>query len=129
MIDSIMIDLMSDVDVMFLNDNYMEEDLKSQRNILSTYFTKRIKLSKNRKFEISDSLRAAIEEQNERNDMPVIREKLEIKVESVKNKFRTITRIVSGIAAMAVVMISIIIILIKKKSNTKLLRKKFQTVG
>lgn len=125
-IDSVLIDLMSDIDIALLDNSFLEEDLLRQQNTFTAYVKKRMNLNKNQKFEISDSLRTAIMEQNERNEMPEIREKIEIKVEKFKNKFKFMMQIVSGIAAMVVLLISIVLILIKKKSNAKLLRKKIQ---
>lgn len=125
-IDSVLIDLMSDIDVSLLDDNFLEEDLMKQQNTFTAYVKRRMHLNKRDKFEISDSLRSAIMEQNERNGMPEIREKIEIKVEKVKNKFRFMIQVVSWIAAMVVLLISVILILIKRKSSAKLLRKKIQ---
>ena len=125
MIDNLIIDLISDIDLRFLNNMYIEEDLNNQQSILSTIIAKRMSLNKNGKFEISDSLRTAIMEQNERNDEPDVRRMFDIKVVAVKNKFKTMFRIASGIVAMLVLMISIIAFLIKKKSSGKLTRKKF----
>ena len=125
-IDSVLIDLMSDIDVSLLNNNFIEEDVEKQQNTFTAYVKRRMNLNKRDKFEISDSLRSAIMEQNERNEMPEIREKLEIKVEKIKNKFRFMLQVVSWIAAMVVLLISVILILIKKKSSAKLLRKKIQ---
>ncbi len=125
-IDSVLIDLMGDIDIALLENNFLEEDLLRQQNTFTAYVKKRINKNKNRKFEISDSLRVAIMEQNERNEMPEIREKIEIKVEKIKNRFRFMMQIVSWIAAMVVLLVSVILILIKKKSNAKLLHKKIQ---
>lgn len=125
-IDSVLIDLMSDIDVSLLDNNFLEEDLMQQQNTFTAYVKRRMNFNKREKFEISDSLRSAIMEQNERNEMPEIREKIEIKVEKVKNKFRFMIQVVSWIAATVVLLISVILILIKRKSTAKLLREKIQ---
>lgn len=126
MIDSVLIDLMSDIDVSLLNNNFLEEDVEKQQNTFTAYVKRRMILNKREKFEISDSLRSAIMEQNERNEMPEIREKIEIKVEKIKNRFKFMIQVVSWIAAMVVLLISVVLILFKKKSSAKLLRKKIQ---
>lgn len=125
-IDSVLIDLMSDIDVSLLNNNFLEDDVEKQQNTFTAYVKRRMNLNKREKFEISDSLRSAIMEQNERNEMPEIREKIEIKVEKIKNRFKFMIQVVSWIAAMVVLLISVVLILFKKKSSAKLLRKKIQ---
>lgn len=141
MIDKLLVDLMEELDVTLLNDNLIEQDMKNQQNILSTYVLGRLNLKKNNRFEISDSLRNAIMEQNEKNETlnnqkednllnegikPAMREKIEIKVDAFKDKFKLMRRIISGIAAMAILLISIVFIVIKRKSSSKLFRKKFR---
>ena len=125
-IDSVLIDLMSDLDVSLLNNNFLEEDVEKQQNTFTAYVKRRMNLNNREKFEISDSLRSAIMEQNERNEMPEIREKIEIKVEKIKNRFKFMIQVVSWIAAMVVLLISVVLILFEKKSSAKLLRKKIQ---
>lgn len=128
MLDNLLVDLMGSLDFGLLENDYMEEDLRKQQNISHAFTTKNRNMNRTTKFEIADSLRIAIREQKDRNELPEICERIDIRVDAVKNKVRKIRRIISGIIAMAVLMISVVCILIKKKSTAKLLQKKFQTV-
>lgn len=121
--EQLLIDLIGKVDVSLLQDDYIEQDLKSSLK-LCTY--RRRKQKPSEPFFVTDSFRSTILEQVARNEAvrsPLIRvvskekfgEKLETPIQNVKKKVNYLIGIISGIAAMTVLVISVIVLFILKK--------------
>lgn len=138
MTDRFLIDLMGDLDFGLLEDQYMERDLLNQKYALS----KRSKLRKRSlkrgtEFALTDSLRTAVYEQRELIDTMVANPSLESsftskiddKVSAVKSKVSLLVTILSAIISIVVLAISLLLVLFKKKSISKLFGKRVQTAS
>ncbi|MBE5960076.1 MAG: hypothetical protein E7256_01620 [Lachnospiraceae bacterium] len=133
MTDAMLVNLMSGLDLSYLENDYLEEDLRQNRAIKSRKLLNRIGgLKEGSEFVIKDSLQDGIEQEigwqseiqeKEGSLYTDLSEKLEIKVDHVKKRISRIRAIVTGILTMAVVAVSVVAIILKKKSSAKLLKK------
>ncbi|MDD5934175.1 MAG: hypothetical protein PUC65_01215 [Clostridiales bacterium] len=136
MTEQMLVDLMGGLDISLLENQYIENDLLQQKQKAKRHlFSRKRALRRGRKFEMADSLRTTINEQRELIDNVIanpmedesIVEKIDMKVNSVKKKVNKAVTIISGIVAMIVVTVSVIGVLIKKKSMAKLMEKRAQS--
>ncbi len=134
MTEQLLFDLMGDLDVSFLENDYIERDLINQKRAMKRVLRKKT-LKKGTEFTLTDSLRNAVYEQRELIDTIVapsigeekIVDKIDLRVKAVKKKVSKAITIISGIVAMVVLAISVIVVLIKKKSIAKMFGKRVQT--
>lgn len=139
MTENYLIDLMGNLDTRFLENEYPERDIQKQKA-----FTKRRRtlrpFKKGNVFVISDTLSRTINEQRELYDTIIAhpyepvseraahaKAQVKEKVDAVQTKIRALVAIVSGVAAMLVVIISIVRMVAKKKWLNKLFGKRVQT--
>lgn len=131
MTEQLLFDLMGDLDISLLENDYIERDLMNQRSAMKRVSRKRT-MKKGTEFALTDSLRNAVYEQRELIDTVVapsigedtIAEKIDFKMTAVKKKMKKAVTIISGIVAMVVLAISVIVVLIKKKSIAKMFGKR-----
>ena len=134
MTEQLLFDLMGDLDVSFLENDYIERDLINQKRAMKRVLRKKT-LKKGTEFTLTDSLRNAVYEQRELIDTIVapsigeekIVDKIDLRVKAVKKKVSKAITNISGIVAMVVLAISVIVVLIKKKSIAKMFGKRVQT--
>lgn len=139
MTESYLIDLMGDLDTRFLENEYPERDLQKQRALTQKRRTLR-PFKKGNVFVISDTLSRTIQEQRELYDNIVAhpyepvseraahaKAQVKEKVDAVQAKMKAAVAVVSGVAAMIVVIISIVRMVAKKKWLAKLFGKRIQT--
>lgn len=139
MTESYLIDLMGDLDTRFLENEYPERDLKKQKTLTQKRRTLR-PFKKGNVFVISDTLSRTIQEQRELYDNIVAhpyepvseraahaKAQVKEKVDAVQAKLKAAIAVVSGVAAMIVVIISIVRMVAKKKWLAKLFSKRVQT--
>ena len=131
MTEQLLFDLMGDLDVSFLENDYIERDLINQKRAMKRVLRKKT-LKKGTEFTLTDSLRNAVYEQRELIDTVVapsigeetIGERIDLRMKAVKKKVNKAVTIISGIVAMAVLAISVILVLVKKKSIAKMFSKR-----
>ena len=131
MTEQLLFDLMGDLDISYLENNYIERDLTNQKRVRRR-IAKRKRMKKGAEFALTDSLRNAVYEQRELIDTVVapsigeesILDKIDMRVKAVKKKVNRAVTIISGVVAMTVLAISVIAVLIKKKSIAKTLGKR-----
>lgn len=115
-----LIHFMGHLDPSLLNDTYMEEDLTRKKQKRKKLFAQSI-FRKGTVFTIQDSLQTAVDQKREMIDTVVAHsyeeEPLRQKIES---KVRTIAAVASGIVAMIVLTVSVITMIVKKKSLAKI---------
>lgn len=138
MTERFLIDLMGDLDFGLLEDQYMERDLLNQKQALQkkSWFHKKA-LKKGTEFTLTDSLRTAVLEQRELIDTVVahpnmegtLADKLDVKVDAVKRKVNWLIAIVSAIISITVLAVSVLWVILKKKSIAKLFGKRVQTAS
>jgi hypothetical protein len=138
MTERFLIDLMGELDFGLLEDQYMERDLLNQKQAVrkKSWFHKRA-FRKGTEFAVTDSLRTAVFEQRELIDTIVahpnmegtLADKLDVKVDAVKKKVNWLIAIISAIVSIIVLAVSVILVIIKKKSIAKLFGKRVQTAS
>lgn len=137
MTEQMLVDMMGGLDVSLIENQYMENDLLQQKQKVREHrWGYKRAMRRGTEFAFADSLRTTINEQRELIDNVIanpneeegIRNCIDTKVDSVKKKVHTAITIVSGVIAMVVVAASVIFVLIKKKSISKLMDKRVQTV-
>lgn len=135
MTEQLLVDLMGDLDISLLENDYMEHDMMQNQTVKKHRFVRSRAMKRGDEFALTDSLRNAVYEQRELIDNVIanptdeesITDKIDIKVDAVKKKVNTAITIISGVAAAVVVAASVIVVLIRKKSLAKLFGKGIQT--
>lgn len=138
MTERFLIDLMGDLDFGLLEDQYMERDLLNQKQALrkKRWFHKKA-LRRGTEFVLTDSLHTAVMEQRELIDTIVahpnlegsLANKLDVKVDAVKRKVNWLIAIVSAVISVTLLAVSVIWVILKKKSIAKLFGKRVQTAS
>lgn len=133
MTEAMLVDLMSDLDVHFLENHYLEQDIRSQR--LGLFRRKRAtakSFKKGNEFVLSDSLKDTVYEQRELYDnivaMPMEESGDLCEGKLYNSKRNNVIPLVSTVAAMFIVAVGIFGVLTKKKGILKWLGKRFQPV-
>lgn len=138
MTEQLLYDLMGNLDVSLLENEYLERDLGQQKKaVRRTRFGYKRRMKKGTEFVLTDSLKNAVFEQRELMDAIVapsgeedsFAEKIDEKVKSVKKKVNRVITIISGIAAMVVVTVSVVLVIIKKKNVLKIFGKRVTVEG
>lgn len=136
MTEQMLVDLMGDLDVSLLQNDYMEHDLIYDIQKKKSHKRSHEKAWKRgAEFALTDSLKTAIYEQRELIDNMVaipdpkdrFIEKVDVKVEAMKSRVHHVVAIISSIVAMLFLCVSLIVVVIKKWSRLRQLFKKTQT--
>ena len=136
MTEQMLVDLIGDIDVSLLNNQYLEKDMRLLKRKNPKVRWNHSIFRKGTVFTIHDSLQNAVNEQRELidtviahpyNEEPHFTQKIETKVKAVKKKLHTAIAIASGIAAMVILAVSVIVVIAKKKTLAKIFSKRVQT--
>ena len=133
--EALLVDMMSGLEAIFLQNNYIEKDMRRKVPFLNRFF-----LSKKTFIDQNDNIFQGLEEESIKNESNLVFFEDNVVIEDCadnrglnisifKKGFPNLIKIVSGIAAAFVVVSGIILFFVKHyKSATKLFKKKAQVI-